>query len=105
MQIEEELAKLLTSWKEIGCHLGKSVRTVQRWERERGLPVRRPTGGSHSNQTVFAVPDELDAWMRSETNTRCAAEIHSIREELEGLRNEVADLKTQVTSLRRRFRG
>lgn len=52
---------LLTSWKEIATHLGKSVRTVQRWERELGLPVRRPA--QHRNGIVLADPAELDAWL------------------------------------------
>lgn len=33
---------ILTSWKEIAGFFGKSVRTVQRWERHFALPVRRP---------------------------------------------------------------
>ncbi len=48
----------LTSWKEIARHMGKSVRTVQRWERQLGLPVRRGF-----DQSVVAVPAELDAWV------------------------------------------
>jgi len=35
----------LTSWKEIAVALGVTVRTAQKWERERQLPVRRTTGG------------------------------------------------------------
>jgi hypothetical protein len=35
----------LTTWKEVAAYLGKGVRTVQRWEAELGLPVRRPKGG------------------------------------------------------------
>ena len=31
----------LNGWKEIAAFLGKGVRTVQRWEREQGLPVHR----------------------------------------------------------------
>jgi hypothetical protein len=31
----------LDSWKEIAAYLGRSIRTVQRWEREEGLPVHR----------------------------------------------------------------
>jgi len=31
----------LDSWKEIGAYLGRSPRTVQRWERQEGLPVHR----------------------------------------------------------------
>ena len=55
--------KVLTSWKEIATYLGKGVRTVQRWEQELGLPVRRPVGVS--KHVVLAVPSELDAWMSS----------------------------------------
>ena len=53
---------LLTSWKEIATHLGKSVRTVQRWERELGLPVRRPA--QHLSGIVLADPTELDSWLK-----------------------------------------
>lgn len=50
----------LDSWKEIAAHLGRRVRTVQRWEREEGLPVRRH---AHRRRgTVYALVDELDAW-------------------------------------------
>ena len=31
----------LDSWKEIASYLGRGIRTVQRWEREEGLPVHR----------------------------------------------------------------
>jgi hypothetical protein len=49
----------LTGWKEIAVYLGKSVRTVQRWERHAALPVHRvqPLG-----EVVFAFRSELDAW-------------------------------------------
>ena len=50
----------LDSWKEIAAHLGRRVRTVQRWERDEGLPVRRH---AHRRRgTVYALVDELDAW-------------------------------------------
>ncbi len=32
---------LLNSWKEIAAYMGRGVRTVQRWERDLALPVRR----------------------------------------------------------------
>ncbi len=56
--------QILTSWKEIAAYFGKGVRTVQRWEAEMGLPVRRPGPERH---IVVAFPDELDNWVR---NTR-----------------------------------
>lgn len=50
----------LDSWKEIAAHLGRDVRTVQRWEKNEGLPVHRHL---HDKQgSVYAFPDELDAW-------------------------------------------
>jgi TolB-like protein/Tfp pilus assembly protein PilF len=50
----------LDSWKEIASHLGRDVRTVQRWEARDGLPVRRL---QHSKSgSVFAYTAELDAW-------------------------------------------
>lgn len=52
---------VLTSWKEIAAHLGKSIRTVQRWERELALPVRRPD--LRRSGIVLADPAELDAWL------------------------------------------
>lgn len=54
---------VLSSWKEIAAYLGRSVRTVQRMELELGLPVRRPKG--HARSSVMAVPQELDAWLKS----------------------------------------
>ena len=53
----------LDSWKAIAAHLGRDVRTVSRWEKERGLPVYRVPGGRV--RTVFAYADELDAWLAS----------------------------------------
>ena len=50
----------LTSWKEIATYLGKGVRTAQRWERDLGLPVRRPNG--KPSGVVAASQAELDSW-------------------------------------------
>jgi PAS domain S-box-containing protein len=60
--------ELLDSWKEISSYLGKGVRTVQRWERELGLPVRRRTGKPRGQ--VFALRFEVDAWQRSQSALR-----------------------------------
>lgn len=54
----------LDSWKEIAAHFGKDVKTVQRWEREEGLPVHRHTHGGRKD-TVYASRLELDAWRKS----------------------------------------
>lgn len=53
----------LNSWKEIAGYLGVSIRTAQRWERAEGLPARR-----HKHEvlsSVYAHPQELDAWWQS----------------------------------------
>jgi Tol biopolymer transport system component len=50
----------LDSWKEIAAYLKRDVRTVKRWEKSEGLPVRRHTHQARS--TVYAYPSELEAW-------------------------------------------
>jgi hypothetical protein len=55
---------VLSCWKDIAKYLGKGVRTVQRWEREFELPVRRPNGGNRKS-AVAAHPRDLDAWLTS----------------------------------------
>lgn len=50
----------LNGWKEIAVHLGKGVRTVQRWEHDYGLPVRRI--GRPGGEIVFAFKGEIDRW-------------------------------------------
>lgn len=60
--------ELLDSWKAIATYLGREVRTVQRWERTEGLPVKR-----HNHRklaTVFAIKSELDSWRRSRESLR-----------------------------------
>jgi len=52
---------VLHSWKEIARYLGCGVRTVQRWEHDLGLPVRRPRGEIRS--AVIALTSDLDAWL------------------------------------------
>lgn len=59
---------LLTSWKEIASYLGKGVRTVQRWEQQFGLPVRRPN--EKIKGIVHATTRELDQWLAEEWKHR-----------------------------------
>ena len=65
----------LDSWKEIGEYLKRDVRTVQRWEQTRGLPVRRVPGGGHA--AVHALKSELDVWL--ENRRRPTAELGPTR--------------------------
>lgn len=61
----------LTCWKDIANYLGKGVRTVQRWEQEFGLPIRRPKGATHKSP-VSASRRDLDAWLDSNWSIRAA---------------------------------
>ena len=51
----------LDSWKQIAVYLNRSVRCVQRWEREEALPVLRLAHKGHAS--VYAYCQELDAWI------------------------------------------
>jgi hypothetical protein len=57
----------LDSWKAIAGYLGRDERTVRRWERERGLPIRRVGGGRGAS--VFAYAADLDAWLKASPAT------------------------------------
>lgn len=50
----------LDSWKAIAAYLNRDIRTVQRWEREEGLPVHRHP--HKQRDTVFASTAEIDTW-------------------------------------------
>jgi Tol biopolymer transport system component len=53
----------LDSWKAIAAYLGRGVRTVQRWEREEGLPVHRHLHDKRGS--IYARKEELAAWWES----------------------------------------
>lgn len=52
---------ILQSWKEIARYCQRGVRTVQRWEKEQGLPVSRPEG----KESVYADAEAIDRWQRA----------------------------------------
>ena len=59
---KNELGARLDSWKEIAAYLNRGARTVQRWEREAGLPVHRL---QHEKLgSVYAWRSELDSWWK-----------------------------------------
>ena len=59
--IGEKENQRLDSWKEVAAYLGRNVRTVIRWEKEKGLPVHRVPGGRR--KAVFAYTEELREWL------------------------------------------
>jgi len=60
--------RILNSWKEISQHLGRGVRTAQRYEEKLGLPVHRPAGKERSAVVAFA--DEIDGWVSNSPTRR-----------------------------------
>jgi len=61
MPNSEKQDQRLDSWKEVASYLGRDVRTVVRWEKERGLPIRRVPGGQRN--AIFAYKREVDEWL------------------------------------------
>ena len=59
----------LDSWKEIAVFFGRDERTVNRWEKELGLPVHRLPG---TKGRVYAYADELSAWQAAPRNVGSA---------------------------------
>jgi Tfp pilus assembly protein PilF len=52
----------LMGWKSIASHLGRDIRTVQRWEQTEHLPIHRL---EHQRQgSAYALRSELDEWQR-----------------------------------------
>ena len=89
----------LSSWKEIAAYLGKSIRTVERWQQEFGLPVRRPI----PKGIVYALRNELDEWL-SRMDTRPipknSAEVE-LRQLVSLLQAEVERLRLENDRLRK----
>lgn len=88
-----DTTKGFTSWKEIASYLGKSVRTVQRWEREFCLPVQRP---APHRGIVRATKDELDRWL----STGWPLAKPEVRDEVSFLRKRVAELTQENAILK-----
>jgi len=58
--MDESSDDRLDSWKEIATYLRRGRTTVERWEKDEGLPVHRLV---HARKgSVFAYKHELDAW-------------------------------------------
>src|ERR1700723_3123277 len=69
--------KRLDSWKEIAAFFDRDERTVRRWEKERGLPVRRVPGGGRGG--VFAYSEELREWLKGRASELESSEHEPLR--------------------------
>lgn len=87
---------VLSTWKEIAAYLGRGVRTVQRWEKELGFPIRRPVG--INKHVILAVPEEIDKWVQSQGIREATDEneIKSLRERVKILEAENEELRQQI---------
>lgn len=101
--------QILSGWKEIANYLGKGVRTVQRYERLHGFPVRRPAGKPWGS--VVATTAEIDAWVGasplrddlwllrpSESTDATWAQIQSNVAESKRLVKQMTDLRQELRS-------
>jgi Tfp pilus assembly protein PilF len=73
------------SWKEIAVYFGRDVRTVQRWERTDGLPVRRLKHAKRGS--VFAYREELDRWVELRTQAPSGEKAKAEKRQPLSLRN------------------
>lgn len=115
--------RTLNSWKEIATYFNRGVRTVQRWERELGVPIHRIRETEHS--PVFAFASELRQWVetraaipnrqvvtsesavrRSPNSTivRCQAIVSRTRELTRQLANLVAEHNLRASMLNHSLR-
>ena len=98
----------LTSWKEIASYIGKSVRTVQRWESELGLPVRRPNPGDRN--IVLALPEELDRWLlrrmtpRTNVPVNCTPELERMLKLVSVMKSQTELTRERAAELAKKFR-
>ena len=79
---------ILQGWNEIATYLSRDVRTVKRWEKQRGLPVRRMQGDGRAN--VYAFLEELDLWL---STGKAAEPIWSAEPDLEAVIAEASSLE------------
>lgn len=85
--------RTLNCWKEIATYLGCGVRTAQRWERNLGLPVRRPNVSEY--RIVVAFEDELDKWREMWSKAE-VSQAESFAISLDKLEEDIASLQTMV---------
>jgi hypothetical protein len=85
--------EIVSGWKDIANYLGRGVRTVQRYERDLGLPIRRPAGKPKGS--VIATRAELDGWVKARPlreSSRLPRAIIDQRALLNEFRRNIAEL-------------
>lgn len=108
--------EILSGWKEIAKYLGKGIRTVQRYERQLTLPIRRPAG--KPSGSVIAAKAEIDAWINASAVREgfrlslpavdCAKTVKELRQQvaaLQRLHEEGAQLRGEMRASRAALRA
>lgn len=90
-------SECLNGWKEISRYLGRGVRTIQRWEQQFGLPIHRPAGKDRA--AVFAMQEELDAWMAASWKRVDSDDPAMLRTRLHQLETEVRRIRATLHKL------
>jgi len=78
----------LQGWQKIAEFLGLPIATAQRWQNS-GMPVRR------GRRYVYAVPEELNAWLSKQSSSHAPVHIATEHEDL------AADLKRALLEAKR----
>ncbi len=103
MKTPEE-STVLSSWKDIDRYLGKGGGTVPPWERQLGLPVRRPVGASQKS-AVLLYRRDVDAWLatrfsaRPENQETALANTHLARSTLKERIRKAQELRSTHSAL------
>jgi hypothetical protein len=93
--------RILNGWKEISCHIGRGVRTAQRWE-SLGMPVHRPASKDRSAVVAFA--DELDRWITRNGPVEEEDTLARVRENVSSLSRHASELAARTGSLQMQIR-
>lgn len=89
--------QVLSSWKEIAAFFGKGVRTVQRWEHELQLPVRRPHGSD--KKIVLARTADLARWMGKQPASGHQVALQESMERVQRMRDLLLSMQLQTERL------
>jgi phage terminase Nu1 subunit (DNA packaging protein) len=101
-EIEKRQGAVLNSWKEIAAYVKRGVRTLQRWERELGLPVRRSRQRRHS--PVMAFKSELDQWLSNLGTAAPSSQTAVTVWQLPALERRLQQLQAQTEIVRGQIR-
>jgi hypothetical protein len=89
---------VLNSWKEIAGYLGRGVRTVQRYERELNLPVRRLSYKCRGS--VLAFTKDLDVWLNQAAREQAPPiDLRISAEVLQAHRQAISRLESNLKAL------